>query len=327
MEQNKEGFRPLDIASGLGHVEIVKELLLCLNEVISFSAECVKDLTDLEETTFHLAVKYDRFEVFKKLVEWLEKLGLPEIVNWVDRDGNTILHFAIVEFLLNKNNIISTLKLNERNSKGLTPMDLIDLLMENPSDVQLHETLRLARAVRARYINITNTISSSSSTIAYSKSPEQNATETDWIKYFRYKHMRGSSSDTRNALVVVAALIATVTFQAGMNPSSGFFPEKSKSSISSNTSGEAPPPRQRNPTFFVSGAFAILGSKATTNMFLVGFCSIIKCYNISHSKIPFPKGASHFDILYSFWLWMGKLSLTMVISFSFSELLLLYPFY
>ncbi|XP_062099790.1 ankyrin repeat-containing protein BDA1-like [Humulus lupulus] len=203
MEQNNEGFQPLDIASGLGHVEIVKELLLVwntttssrseicrlkgrdgrtsihyavvhdkidvMNEVISFSAEFVKDLTDFEETTLHLAVKYYRFEVFKKLVEWLEKLGLEEIVNWVDRDGNTILHLAvsrkqhgIVEFLLNNNNIFSTLKLNERNSKGLTPMELMDLVMENPSDVQLHEILRLAGVVRGRDINTTNTISSSS---------------------------------------------------------------------------------------------------------------------------------------------------------------------
>ncbi|XP_010241720.1 PREDICTED: uncharacterized protein LOC104586248 [Nelumbo nucifera] len=41
------------------------------------------------------------------------------------------------------------------------------------------------------------------------------------FKYFRFHINRDSPSATRNALLVVAALIATVTFQAGANPPGG----------------------------------------------------------------------------------------------------------
>ncbi|XP_062099788.1 uncharacterized protein LOC133805632, partial [Humulus lupulus] len=103
---------------------------------------------------------------------------------------------------------------------------------------------------------------------------EQDAVETDWIKYFRYKHRRDSSSDTRNALLVVAALIASVTFQAGVDPSDGFLPKKSETSISSNTYAEAPPPavnKQPRAVFFLSGVLAFLGvHDGTPNMFLIG---------------------------------------------------------
>ncbi|EXB72237.1 Ankyrin repeat-containing protein [Morus notabilis] len=107
-EPNREGFRPLDIASAFGHVEIVKELVtstgndICrlkgkdgktaihyaassgrlevMDDLLSFSAECVTDVTVLGETALHLAVKYYKVEALRNLVEWLEKLGLEEIV-------------------------------------------------------------------------------------------------------------------------------------------------------------------------------------------------------------------------------------------------------
>lgn len=123
-ELNNEGFRPLDIASAFGHVEIVKELItssyttttICrlkgkegrtcihyaamngklevIDELLSFSKESVEDLTALGETALHLALKYYKFEAFKNLVEWLAKIGLEEIINWGDNDGNTVLHLA-----------------------------------------------------------------------------------------------------------------------------------------------------------------------------------------------------------------------------------------
>nr|GMD15104.1 Ankyrin repeat family protein [Ipomoea batatas] len=40
----------------------------------------------------------------------------------------------------------------------------------------------------------------------------------DWIEYFKFKYSRDSASDARNALLVVAALLVQVTFQAGINP-------------------------------------------------------------------------------------------------------------
>ena len=44
------------------------------------------------------------------------------------------------------------------------------------------------------------------------------STGKSWFKYFRYVEGRDSPSDARNVLLVVADLIAAVTFQAGVNP-------------------------------------------------------------------------------------------------------------
>nr|GMD18213.1 PGG domain containing protein [Ipomoea batatas] len=40
----------------------------------------------------------------------------------------------------------------------------------------------------------------------------------DWMEYFKFKYSRDPASDARNALLVVAALLVQVTFQAGINP-------------------------------------------------------------------------------------------------------------
>ncbi|PON99759.1 Transmembrane protein [Trema orientale] len=323
MELNKEGFRPLDIASALGHVEIVKEIIastscttttsgndICrlkgkdgrtamhyavihgkievIDELVSFSVECVKDLTVLGETTLHLAVKYYRFEALRSLVESLEKLGLEELVNWGDKDGNTVLHLAVsrkqhesVEFLLNNNSISSALKLNETNSRGLTPMDVMDLLIETPSDVQLRQTLRLAGAVGAGD-NITNAMPTTPANnsslpqhiavnyVPNNQPPEPGAVETDWMKYFRYQQKRDSPSDTRNALLVVAALIATVTFQAGVDPPGGFREPQSGNSTNISPASQPPTPPHSPTTIGIAAIFAALGGVATSDWFLLG---------------------------------------------------------
>ncbi|XP_024022313.1 uncharacterized protein LOC112091862, partial [Morus notabilis] len=114
-------------------------------------------------------------------------------------------------------------------------MDIMDLLMENPIDVQLRECLRLAGALRAR--DIANSIPSTPisnppvpqvTVNVHNNLPNPVAEKEDWIRYFRFQKKRDSPSDTRNALLVVAALIATVTFQAGVNPPAGFVAEKSQ---------------------------------------------------------------------------------------------------
>lgn len=40
----------------------------------------------------------------------------------------------------------------------------------------------------------------------------------NWIEYFQFKYSRDTASEARDALLVVAALLVQVTFQAGINP-------------------------------------------------------------------------------------------------------------
>ncbi|XP_031100815.1 uncharacterized protein LOC116004785 [Ipomoea triloba] len=51
----------------------------------------------------------------------------------------------------------------------------------------------------------------------------------DWIEYFKLKYSRDTTSDARNALLVVAALLVQVTFQAGINPPDYIYKKKNKS--------------------------------------------------------------------------------------------------
>ncbi|KAJ0113048.1 hypothetical protein Patl1_00078 [Pistacia atlantica] len=205
------------------HYAAINERVEIIDELLTTCGECVKDVTSLGETALHLALKYYKLDAFKHLVKWLEGLGLEELVNMVDKDGNTILHLAItrkhleatssVELLLSSSNISSILELNVRNSGGFTAMDLLDnTLMDNPNDVRLKEILQFGGALGTETPH---------NTLINNPNPSTGVSK-DWIKYFQFQMERDSPSDTRNTLLVVAALIATVTFQAGINPPSRF---------------------------------------------------------------------------------------------------------
>ncbi|KAJ0052794.1 hypothetical protein Pint_00072 [Pistacia integerrima] len=253
-QANQDGFRPLDIASVLGHVEIVEEIIktchpdVCrlkgthgrtcihhaaingrveiIDKLLTSCGDSVRDLTSLGETALHLALKNYKLEVFTNLVKWLEKLGLEkELVNWSDRDGNTVLHLAIVELLLGSGNISSILELNARNSRGFTAMDLLDIVIENSNEVRLKEILQRAGAlgVQTRDHTLINT----------QIHPEPAAAPVvsdDWINYFKFKIGRDQPSHARDALLVVAALIATVTYQTAMDPPNSIFSDKTPTS-------------------------------------------------------------------------------------------------
>ncbi|KAJ6400457.1 hypothetical protein OIU84_015997 [Salix udensis] len=51
--------------------------------------------------------------------------------------------------------------------------------------------------------------------------PKNPKRSISWFKRFQYDKERDSPSDARNVLLVIATLIASVTFQAGVNPPGG----------------------------------------------------------------------------------------------------------
>ncbi|OMP03835.1 hypothetical protein CCACVL1_02249 [Corchorus capsularis] len=266
-EMNMDGYRPLDIAVITGNTDIVRRLVKIedqfqiyrlpgkdqrtplhyaaangrveiINEVISTCPDSITDVTVYGETTLHLAVKNNQFQAFFVLINWLEKLNQRALINFKDCDGNSVLHLATarrqynsLELLVGEKNIFSgVIEVNAKNSKGLTAMDILDIVMENPNDMQIRKILQNAAE---------KSPSSSNNYIAKEKQNEETLLK-DWFKYFKFQWQRDSPSDARNVLLVVAALIATVSFQAGVSPPSGLADMKSGNINKSNIS---PPPR------------------------------------------------------------------------------------
>ncbi|KAL2460948.1 Ankyrin repeat family protein [Abeliophyllum distichum] len=299
-ELNKDGFRPLDIAVIMGNLSIVKELLranckLCrlkgkyqrtalhyaamkgrvdiIDELLSTCPDSIQDITDHGETSLHLSVKNYQFDACSMLINWLERLGMESLVNLGDCDGNTVMHIAVltkqhmtIDLLLNGNSTGETIKVNATNAKGLTALDILDIVIENSYDVRLREILQGAGAIRAQdAFTITTENSPKTKPIKQQPNPPSDPSK-NWFKYFKFQMQRDSPSNTRNALLVVAALIATVSFQAGVNPPAGILDNKPPPTSS-------PPPDQRSfvgpgETSALAVAAAIFGSHATAVMFL-----------------------------------------------------------
>ncbi|KAJ0113256.1 hypothetical protein Patl1_00084 [Pistacia atlantica] len=274
------------------HYAAINERVEIIDELLTTCGECVKDLTSLGETALHLALKYYKLEAFKHLVKWLERLGLEELVNSVNKDGNTILAprpylennlRQSVELLLSSSNISSILEPNIRNSRGFTAMDLLDnTRIDNPNDVRLKEILQFAGALGTETPH---------NTLINNPNPSTGVSK-DWIKYFQFQMERDSPSDTRNALLVVAALIATVTFQAGMNPPTSFILHKPVAN-SADIANTAPPvfvPVLASGLAVVSGSS---GSPVTSNLFLfwntLGLAASLIIIIYLTSRFPFQK--------------------------------------
>ncbi|KAG8363461.1 hypothetical protein BUALT_Bualt19G0024900 [Buddleja alternifolia] len=246
--QDRDGVRPLDVASAYGLVEMVRELLIVapnpaeicrlpgrdgksaihhasingrvdvIDELMEKCPDCVRDVTSFGETALHLAVKYYKFEAVKSLLQWLERVGIMEVVNSKDKDGNTVLHYAasrkqleIVELLLDQNTATrNVIEVDAKNSNGLTAMDLLSIFIESSSDSRLKQILQDARGGSG------GAAPPSPPTSVPVQQPSSSSLPVN-RKIFKFDYERESPSEMRNALLVVAALFVTLAYQGLIN--------------------------------------------------------------------------------------------------------------
>ncbi|KAL0002196.1 hypothetical protein SO802_015977 [Lithocarpus litseifolius] len=209
--KGREGITPLH------YVVLVDDQLDLLAEFLSICPDSIEDVTTRNETALHIALKYNRLEAFKFLVEWIRQKRSKnsifwerKILNWKNEEGNIVLHVAIsknqpeaVRLLLK-----SGVDINAKNLEGHTAGDILaeQTQVENNNEVRI----MLLRA---------GALSANSSLLDYNYSSYLRSIVSSLEKsLIRYRERRMISEDKRNALLVVCTLLITVTYEGVLNP-------------------------------------------------------------------------------------------------------------
>ncbi|KAI3837869.1 hypothetical protein MKW92_000113 [Papaver armeniacum] len=221
---NGDGRLPLHLAVIKGRVEIVKLL-------IQTRPETIRVLTDGTGTILHLCARYNRLEVLKLLVPTFMQHNSSEdqvvvSINSLDDDGNTILHLAVarkqiqmIKYLL-KDNLMGVEAINTINKNGYSALDILSQnLIRDLKDIEIGDFLRNAGALRAREQQLAAASTSTWVQPLFSSISSRNERYHENDNWLTKKH---------SALMVVASLIATMAFQAGLNPPSGVWQDNSE---------------------------------------------------------------------------------------------------
>uniref|UniRef100_A0A6N2LAV7 PGG domain-containing protein n=1 Tax=Salix viminalis TaxID=40686 RepID=A0A6N2LAV7_SALVM len=217
---NLDGRNPLHIAVIKGRVDVLKEL-------VQNKPEAVLHRTTRGETILHLCVKYFQLEALKLLVETVKDYGF---INSRDEDGSTVLHLAvadkeieIISFLIMETEI----EVNAMNASGFTALDIaLAQGRRNRKDIDVQDSLHQVGAFSsAKHLSSTAHRSEAVRDMISLRSDDHFTSLQTRLrrKYRRRQNYR--LGDRRNALMIVASLIATMAFQAGIRPPGGFWQE------------------------------------------------------------------------------------------------------
>ncbi|XP_022754172.1 ankyrin repeat-containing protein At2g01680-like [Durio zibethinus] len=257
---------PLHLATGKGHLNIVKRLLqvnadMCfvcdrdgrnplhiaaikgrmniLRVLVQTRRKAARMLIDGEETILHACVRYNQLEALKYL---LGTITDHKFVNFRNSEDNTILHLAAADKQIEVVNFLiatSTVEVNSLNADGFVPMDLL-LQEERDSKFKaISRSLLCVGAVRSKdtYLSKHKLKDVRTKILSPPTCYQMNAS---YSKYKVSKNINGKSHDDdwlekkRSSLMVVASLLATMAFQAGVNPSGGIWQDDFQGDSTSN---------------------------------------------------------------------------------------------
>ncbi|XP_017974046.1 PREDICTED: uncharacterized protein LOC18614512 [Theobroma cacao] len=144
---------------------------------------------------------------------------------------------GIIALLIGQEAVVSRVNANAITSNGFTPKDVLDLLLQSGADlcdIHIYQMFQQAGAVKAQEIT---TGPAHIQTEAESLNNEQILRSCcSWNLWKELmKEVTESSSETKNSLMVVPVLIATITYQAILSPPSGFWLAESKNSTTVGT--------------------------------------------------------------------------------------------
>ncbi|KAF7128977.1 hypothetical protein RHSIM_Rhsim10G0025200 [Rhododendron simsii] len=189
-----------------------------LAEFLFACPESIEDQNVGGETALHIAVRNRNVRALEVLMGWIRMTGRHWV--WVkyikDGRGNTILHMAvstsqpdIVESVVRG---YRKLHMNEKNLEGATALDVADRLAAGFERTKIESSLRRAGALKS------SSLANDCSVVDFLIS------QLSWVENmhrFSLLMRKGMSMEMRNAVLVVAALITTTTFQAVLSPPGG----------------------------------------------------------------------------------------------------------
>ncbi|ESR55694.1 hypothetical protein CICLE_v10024088mg, partial [Citrus x clementina] len=181
--QGREGVTPLHYVAEKGNVDLLCKLLAACPESIT-------EVTIRKETALHVAAKNDQLEAVECMLGWLRYVDMEDILNWTDDEGNTLLHITI-----------------SKNNK--TPMDMVEEHLGGKPEFK--EVTRMVRKAGGRQ----GSSLPDGDIAGYLK---QGLTWRRNVILFLYRLSQHITDENRSALLVVAVLIATATFQAALTP-------------------------------------------------------------------------------------------------------------
>ncbi|KAF7843547.1 ankyrin repeat-containing protein [Senna tora] len=259
----------LHMASGEGHVDIVKELLLayeeaCLvldqegriplhyavirgrrevvRELIRAKPECYLSILHKGESILHLCVRYNHLEMLKDLVVEVMKndsFNFGEFYGW-----NSILHLAItLKQVETVRYLLSIPKVREAaNLKN--EMDNNNIIANSSLEIQLmlinYGITKEQREMPSPPPEISNNNNIiTEETIRPGKKKKKKKKKSGWRKILKrmgngLRHKGNWIEEARGTLSLVATVISTITFQAGINPPGGFIQQNVSPTPTSN---------------------------------------------------------------------------------------------
>ncbi|KAL1200152.1 Ankyrin repeat-containing protein BDA1 [Cardamine amara subsp. amara] len=238
--KDRDGKTPLHVATRRGKIDVIRE-------IVSNCVDCLEDETVQGQTALHLAILHQEIGAVIAIVDLITETNQIDVLNKKDEQGNTALHLAtwrknrqVIEVLIQAIPEESrSFEVNNMNKMGLSALDLLVMFPSEAGDREIYEKLIEAGAQRGRDIGTTNV----ERTTITATCPTESQSHKDLVKYFTFKKHRDSPSEARSALLVVASLVATATFQASLTPPGGtwqdsYIPDFSKNTTSVNTKNQ-----------------------------------------------------------------------------------------
>ncbi|KAE9585504.1 hypothetical protein Lal_00018069 [Lupinus albus] len=224
--RDKDGNLPIHLAASRGHIRVIEELIITKPESIG--------MLTIHGSVLHLCVMYNHFEAFNFLLQ-LVRGSQQQVLNFKDKEGNTVLHLAVrlrqiktLKYLLSLQEIRTAA--NTLNMTGQTALDMLDLSQRDFISLVIEQILIETGAQRSTNIATPQQPTYSPNMANEVESHEQSRWkrwENFWAKYLQYQG--NWIEETRGTLMVVATVIATMTFQSALNPPGGVWQENTQS--------------------------------------------------------------------------------------------------